>query len=317
MPNATSDSATTDADPDDDPAVNGTVDKTGFRVLVRDTKTAASLYEAQADVVIDATGAVGRWGWLSGTDLPLAGELAAADSIQVGPPDLRGEQAAKYAGRKTLLVGGGICSLASLSALTELVDAEPGSEIVWISPPPEGAAGVNHPLSLAAAGNRAPAWSKFTAVVADRQPRIQHWPGASIKSLAITAEGTVSVLFHNAPQAEMAFDQVINNLRFQASEPAFWGLPIQASPTLEARHASRPAGPPDVAARHVESIYAQIARELLTSEPNFYLLGGKRFVQRTDVFTVSEALDQVCALFTIVGDRPNLNLYATMDKLLP
>jgi hypothetical protein len=321
-PNTIATDQAPDGDAGDDDAVGDDTpgddadDETGFRVLVRNTKTTASQYEVSADVVIDASGAVDRWGWLSGADVPLPGELAAADVIQAGLPEIRASQRAKYAGHKTLLVGGGLCALANLTALTELINAEPGTAVVWITPEPEDAAEANHPLSIAAAGNRAPVWSTFTAAVADRAPHIRHWPGASIKSLAITEEGTVRVLFDDAPQAEMAFDQIINNLRFQTRDPNFWGLPVQKSQTYEA-HSVPKGGPPDIAAGHVESIYAQIARELVTREPNFYILGSKRLAQRIDDFTVGEGLNQVCALFTILGDRPNLNLYATMDKLLP
>ena len=50
---------------------------------------------------------------------------------------------------------------------------------------------------------------------------------------------------------------------------------------------------------------------LLNPEPNFYILGSKSY-GRNSSFLVSVGLEQIRELFTIIGDRENLDLYATM-----
>ena len=53
---------------------------------------------------------------------------------------------------------------------------------------------------------------------------------------------------------------------------------------------------------------------LLLPEPNFYILGAKSF-GRDSRFLISNGLEQIRELFTLIGDRTDLNLYATMAGL--
>ena len=52
---------------------------------------------------------------------------------------------------------------------------------------------------------------------------------------------------------------------------------------------------------------------LLNPEPDFYVLGAKSY-GRDSRFLISVGLDQIRELFTIIGDRPDLNLYATASN---
>ena len=52
---------------------------------------------------------------------------------------------------------------------------------------------------------------------------------------------------------------------------------------------------------------------LLNPEPNFYLLGSKSYGRNTQ-FLLSIGLEQIRDLFTIIGDREDLDLYKTMKK---
>lgn len=53
---------------------------------------------------------------------------------------------------------------------------------------------------------------------------------------------------------------------------------------------------------------------LVTPEPNFYLLGAKSY-GRNSKFLLATGLAQIRELFTIIGDRPTLDLYATSVRL--
>ena len=53
---------------------------------------------------------------------------------------------------------------------------------------------------------------------------------------------------------------------------------------------------------------------LITTEPNFYLLGSKSY-GRNPHFTLPIGREQIRDLFKIIGDREGLDLYATTDKL--
>ena len=54
--------------------------------------------------------------------------------------------------------------------------------------------------------------------------------------------------------------------------------------------------------------------ELLTGSPTFTVLGAKSY-GRDSRFLISRGLQQIRALFTIIGDREGLDLYATMQGL--
>ena len=51
----------------------------------------------------------------------------------------------------------------------------------------------------------------------------------------------------------------------------------------------------------------------MNAEPDFYILGAKSF-GRDSRFWISIGLEQIRELFTIIGDRAELDLYATMAR---
>ena len=53
---------------------------------------------------------------------------------------------------------------------------------------------------------------------------------------------------------------------------------------------------------------------LLTPEPDFYLLGSKSY-GRNPQFLFARGLDQIQQLFTIIGQRTDLNLYDSIQNL--
>ena len=56
------------------------------------------------------------------------------------------------------------------------------------------------------------------------------------------------------------------------------------------------------------------AYRLVTPEPDFYVLGAKSY-GRDSRFLIAHGLQQIRALFTLIGDRADLDLYATMAGL--
>lgn len=86
---------------------------------------------ALAQAVIDASGT-----WYSpnpmGTDgLPVAGELTNSDVITYGIPDVLGDERDGYAGKRTLVLGGGHSSINTALDLLHLRDASPCTKIFW------------------------------------------------------------------------------------------------------------------------------------------------------------------------------------------
>ncbi|WP_260605209.1 NAD(P)-binding domain-containing protein [Streptomyces sp. WAC01280] len=88
-----------------------------------------------ARAVIDASGTWSTPGPAGGDGLPALGEHAAADRISYRVPDLKDPAVrARYAGRRTAVIGSGASAFTALSALADLAGAEDGAgtKAVWI-----------------------------------------------------------------------------------------------------------------------------------------------------------------------------------------
>ncbi|MEU2110837.1 NAD(P)-binding domain-containing protein [Streptomyces sp. NPDC019507] len=86
-----------------------------------------------ASAVIDASGTWATPGPLGGDGLPALGERTAADRISYRVPDLRDDAVrARYAGRRTAVVGSGASAFTALAQLADLATDAPGTHAVWI-----------------------------------------------------------------------------------------------------------------------------------------------------------------------------------------
>ncbi|MBX9244143.1 NAD(P)-binding domain-containing protein [Actinotalea ferrariae] len=98
--------------------------------LVR-VQSAAGVDDVAARAVIDASGTWSGRNPLGGSGLPARGEREAGTFL-VGPlPDVLGRDRARFAGRRTLVVGAGHSAANTLLNLARLAAEEPGTEVVW------------------------------------------------------------------------------------------------------------------------------------------------------------------------------------------
>lgn len=87
--------------------------------------------ELRARAVIDATGTWNQPNPLGAGGLPAVGEAQAREHIVYGIPDVTGAQRARYAGKRTLVVGAGHSAANALLALAELARQAPGTRLAW------------------------------------------------------------------------------------------------------------------------------------------------------------------------------------------
>ncbi|MFH8657812.1 FAD-dependent oxidoreductase [Streptomyces afghaniensis] len=86
-----------------------------------------------ARAVIDASGTWSVPGPLGADGLPALGEKTAAHRISYRVPDLNVPSVrARYAGRRTAVVGSGASAFTALAHLADLAEDEPGTHAVWI-----------------------------------------------------------------------------------------------------------------------------------------------------------------------------------------
>jgi glycine/D-amino acid oxidase-like deaminating enzyme len=100
-----------------------------FVLRVQDVSGRTS--ELRASSVLDASGTWGQRNPLGAAGLPALGEQEAG-AFLVGPlPDALGRERARFAGRRTLVVGAGHSAAGTLLALGRLAVSEPGTSVVW------------------------------------------------------------------------------------------------------------------------------------------------------------------------------------------
>lgn len=87
--------------------------------------------DVRVRAVIDASGTWGAPNPLGASGLPAVGEERAAPWLTGPLPDVLGRDRARFAGRRTLVVGMGHSAANTLLALTRLQQEEPGTEVTW------------------------------------------------------------------------------------------------------------------------------------------------------------------------------------------
>jgi cation diffusion facilitator CzcD-associated flavoprotein CzcO len=101
-----------------------------FVLRVATSGGAEEVVEAKA--VIDASGTWSSPNPAGADGLPAIGELAAADQIFYGIPEVLGEHRARYAGKSVVVVGGGHSALNALIELADLREEVPATSITWV-----------------------------------------------------------------------------------------------------------------------------------------------------------------------------------------
>jgi hypothetical protein len=267
--------------------------------------------------VIDATGTYGNHNWLGPDGLPAAGEPAAQAHIEYGLPDVLGNDRDRYSSRSTLLVGDGDSAATSLVALVELAGQAPDTWITWVTrracdagaPRPIVTAD-DDPLPerkrLAQAANR---------LAADDANHVTWYGGTMVEAVAWHADlDRFTVRLGGKHAADAEFDRVIANVGYRPNASIFGELQVDLCHVSEAPAGlakARRNGAPDSAARGAASCGPQ---SLVTAEPDFYILGAKSF-GRDSRFLISIGVRQIRELFAVIGDRADLDLYATMAHL--
>jgi hypothetical protein len=264
-----------------------------FRLLVRDAAGQERI--ELADAVIDASGVFTRANWLGHGGLPAVGELAWRDHIEYRLPDILGADRERYAGRHTLLIGGGHSTATNLVALAQLARDAMETEVTWITRR-EGPAGSGGPIA-AIANDPLPTRDELVrranALTGDPAAGVTWWPATVVERISgrKAAEGRseFEVELSGRHAGTFAFDEIIANVGFRPDVSLYEELQVGCQ---------QPQDPPSP----------------VQAEPNFYILGAKSYGRRSD-FLVSLGLAQIRDVFAIIGDRASLDLYATAPRL--
>ena len=95
------------------------------------TEDASGIGEVTARAVIDASGTYAHPNRLSSNGLDPLGWDEVKDAVSHALPDVLGRDRARFARRRTLVVGAGHSAANTLLALARLASTEPGTSITW------------------------------------------------------------------------------------------------------------------------------------------------------------------------------------------
>ncbi len=270
-----------------------------------------------ADAVIDTTGVYGNANCLGNGGVPAVGEVALRQSIEYGLPDVLGSARHSYAGKQTLLGGCGHSAATTVVALSQLAEQAPGTRVTWITRRDmiDDSPG---PIPLIP-NDRLPQRDELGRA-ANRCARgasgdIAHWPGTFVESIQRDdSSGRFVVEFSGQHAGHHTFDRVIANVGYRPDNSMYRELQVHECYAT--------GGPMKLAAALLGQTSADCLDQkacgpqtLLNPEPNFYILGSKSY-GRNSKFLVTIGLEQIRELFTIIGDRENLDLYSRVNNLL-
>jgi N-acetylglutamate synthase-like GNAT family acetyltransferase len=271
------------------------------------------MLELRARAVIDGTGTWRHPNPLGANGLPAIGETEAADRIAYGIPDVLGVDRARYAGRKTLVVGAGHSAANALLYLAELAEEAPQTRLAWAVRTPVLARvfGGGSADALPARGQLGAALrglrdSKGLEFVAGLRIREVLRDGNSLVVSGIDTEGR--------PLRLGGIDEIICATGQRPDLSLTSELRTKLDPWLESTEALGPLIDPNL--HSCGTVRPHGHRELAHPEPGLYTVGVKSY-GRAPTFLMATGFEQVRSVVAAMAgdieaaDRVELELPET------
>lgn len=253
----------------------------------------------KARAVIDATGTWGTANPVGANGLPAVGERDAVDRIFYGIPDVLGTQRARYAGKRTLVVGAGHSAANALLDLAALAAQAPQTQLVWSVRTPVlarvfgGGAGDALPArgALGAALRRLRDSGGLAFHSGLRITEIQR-QGGQLTVLGLDANGT--------PQHIAGIDEIICATGQRPDTSLTQELRVRLDPWLESTEALGPLIDPNL--HSCGTVRPHGHRELAHPEAGLYTVGVKSY-GRAPTFLMATGFEQVRSVVAaLAGD---------------
>lgn len=275
-----------------------------FRLLVEDRDSAGEHVEL-ADVILDCTGTYLCPNAIGDGGISAPGERWLTTRMIRHLPDVLGRDRARFARRRTLLVGGGLSAATAATAFGQLISEAPGTHVTWAVRTPGQAP--YQPLSDDPLPERARLLAAANRVAAERL--IEFRPGMLVDSLA--AEGhqmRVRLRTQNSQSTkEDLFDEIVGLTGYGPDRTIYEQLQIHEC------YAS--FGPMKLAATLVAAGGDCMTQPtpgpetLKNPEPHFFILGAKSY-GRSSAFLLQIGHAQVRGAFALLHGDEGLDLYA-------
>jgi hypothetical protein len=259
-----------------------------------------------ARAVIDASGTYTSPNPVGAGGLAADGEAEAADRIHYGIPDVLGRDRARYAGRRTLVVGSGHSAFNALLELAALAQDAPGTEIVWAvrRRDPGLMFGGGERDALPARGSLG---ARMRALVDGGAVRLV--TGFRVERLARTERG---MLAESADGVVGPVDEIVVATGFRPDLDMLREVRLEMDPALESPVRLAPLVDPNV--HSCGTVYPHGFAELAHPEKDFYVVGMKSY-GRAPTFLMLTGYEQVRSVVAaLAGD---LEAARAVELVLP
>ena len=267
----------------------------------------------RARAVIDASGTWATPNPLGADGLPALGEREQADRIVYGIPDVLGRDRARYAGRRTLVVGAGHSAANALLGLAELARGAPGTRLAWSVRTPT--------LQRVFGGGAADALPARGQLGSDLKAlrdsgALEFFSGLRITALRREGEAMVVDGLDAAGRriSVPGIDQIICATGQRPDLSLASELRLKLDPWLESTEALGPLIDPNL--HSCGTVRPHGHRELSHPEPGFYTVGVKSY-GRAPTFLMATGFEQARSVVAAIAgdlaaaDRVELDLPQT------
>lgn len=273
-----------------------------FRILVRDSVGAERI--EMADVVIDATGVFGQPIWMGHGGIPAVGESSARSAIEYWLPDITGRDRERYAGKRTLVVGSEWLAAANILSLAAVANEVSSTRVTWVTAGEftSESDGIDRPGHSDFITGQQRVMAQARSIVSNKPDWLEHVPQTFVEAVA-QRDNSFEVVLSGGREGTFTYDALISNAGFSPDRSLYRELQVKECFATERPGESRdPSSSPTMA-------------ELVQPEANFYVLGAKSSGRGPDR-GFAHGLEQIRVLFTLIGDRETLDLYASAHSLL-
>jgi hypothetical protein len=255
----------------------------------------------RARAVIDATGTWSSPNPLGADGLPAPGEAALRDRIRYGIPDPLGRDRARYAGRRTLVVGAGHSAANALLGLAALAKEAPGTRLAWAvrSAAAPRALGGGTADALPARGQLGIDLRRLRD-----EGGLEFLPGLRIAALRAAADGTIRVEGIDASSRAVHVDGIDEIVCATGQRPDLslaGELRLALDPWLESSAALGPLIDPNL--HSCGTVRPHGHRELAHPEPGFYTVGVKSY-GRAPTFLMATGFEQARSVVAAIDGDP-------------
>lgn len=252
-----------------------------------------------ARAVVDASGTWTSPGPAGGSGLPAPGERAAADRITYRVPDLMDPAVrARYAGRRTAVIGSGASAFTALAYLAGLAEAEDGAgtQAVWVL-----RRGISGSTFGGGTADQLPARGALglAAKAAVDDGHADAVTGFRIDTIERAGDGRLVLVAEDGRRLEPV-DEVITLTGFRPDLSFLSEIRLGLDERLQAPTALAPLIDPNQ--HSCGTVYPHGHRELVHPEQDFYLVGMKSY-GRAPTFLAMTGYEQVRSVVAaIAGD---------------